>query len=848
MAKSQDIARVRMSQEQTIAATTLSANGDTKRPRRRSGSAARTRAPAFDARAIERRWRERWEQSRVYQPSLTTAPRPYYNLMMFPYPSAEGLHVGNMYSYIGSDVHGRFMAMQGYDVFEPIGFDAFGIHSENFAIKQGEHPYTLTAKNVANFRRQLHEIGNRFDWSHDISSTDPAYYRWTQWIFVKLFKAGLAERRSAPVNWCPNDKTVLADEQVIDGRCERCGAVVERRELEQWFLKITRFAARLLANLDELDWTARVKALQRNWIGRSEGLEFTFAFAGVELAERIAVFTTRPDTIYGATFVVLAPEHPLADAIGTPERRETIAEYRAAAERARIGADPGAPRPVTGVFTGAYAMHPLSGERLPVWVADYVMMEVGTGAIMGVPAHDTRDYAFATAMGLPIRRVVRPTDGDDDTLPFTDDGVLANSGNFTRLPSAEARAAIADSFEAHSKGHRRVTYHLRDWLISRQRYWGPPIPIIYCPEHGAVPVPEEDLPVVLPYVENYRPTGTGVSPLASVSEFVETTCPICGKPARRETDVSDNFLDSAWYFLRYPSSDDEREPWNPELTRKWLPPQMYIGGAEHSVLHLMYARFITMAMHELGYLDFEEPFPRFRANGIITASGAKISKSHGNTINPDVYVRRYGADVFRTYLLFMGPYEAGGEFNDRGLGGVVRFLDRVWRFTLEHADTVSREGPDGERRRVMHSAIRQVTEDTAALKYNTAIAALMKYLNELERQAAVALEELTTFVRLLAPYAPFITEELWHHLGHTSSIHTQSWPQYDEAAARADTVTVVVQVNGRLRDRLVVPADLPETAVTERALALENVQRHVRSRAVRNVIYVPGRLVNLVLA
>jgi leucyl-tRNA synthetase len=808
--------------------------------------------PTYDFPAFEARWRERWEASGLYRPDLRRAKRPYYNLMMFPYPSAEGLHVGNMYAYVGSDIHGRWQAMNGFDVFEPMGFDAFGIHSENFAIKRGLHPKALTAQNVRHFREeQLMRIGNRFDWSHEVQTTDPRYYRWTQWIFVQLFKAGLAERKRAAVNWCPKDKTVLADEQVINGRCERCGTLVERRWLEQWFLKITNYADRLLDNLDTLDWSERVKNIQRNWIGRSQGLAFDLPVAGAS-DERIRVYTTRPDTIYGVTFVALAPQHPAVERIVAPARRAAVSAYQEEAARRGTDAEAGE-RPMTGVFTGAYAVHPLTGELVPIWVADYVLMEYGTGAIMGVPAHDERDLGFAHAVGLPVRRVVAPSDAVETPEPldvaFTDPGILVESGLYTGMDSGQASEAIVAEMEARGLGERTVTYHLRDWLISRQRYWGPPIPIIYCPDHGAVPVPEDQLPVLLPDVKEYAPTGTGASPLAHVPEFVETTCPICGKPARRETDVSDNFLDSAWYYLRYPSSDDDTQPWNPKLTRKWLPVDMYIGGAEHSVLHLMYARFITMAMHDLGHLEFEEPFTRFRANGTITAEGAKISKSKGNVINPDEYIARYGADVFRTYLVFMGPYEQGGDFSDRGIGGVVRFLDRVWRL-VEHYATSARDGqPEGEARRIMHGTIKRVTDDIAVLKYNTCIAALMEYLNSLEaHQDAVTREELRTLLVLLAPFAPYITEELWQRIaGPGASVHRQSWPAYDEAALRRATVTVVVQVNGKVRGQLELPREADEAEVTAAALATERVRSAFGDAPIRRTVYVPGRLINIVV-
>ena len=791
----------------------------------------------------------RWEEQKLYQVDLRHARRPYYNLMMFPYPSAEGLHVGNVYSYTGSDIHGRWMAMQGYDVFEPMGFDAFGIHSENFAIKKGIHPRILTAHNIERFReQQLKRIGNRFDWSHELQTTDPHYYRWTQWIFLQLFKGGLAERKSAPVNWCPKDKTVLADEQVINGRCERCDSIVERRWLEQWFLKITQYAQKLLDDLDWLDWSERVKTAQRTWIGRSEGLEFSMAIDGMP-GQSIQVYTTRPETVFGMTFVALAPQYPLVANITDESHRAAVSAYQETASRHRPGIS-GAEHSVSGVFTGAYALHPITGERLPIWIAGYVLGGHGAGAVMGVPAHDEMDMAFAQAKGLPVHIVVQPP-GAAAPLPnqhevaFVQPGVLIHSDEFSGMPSEQARAAIMNWFEAHGIGTRAVKYRLRDWLISRQRYWGPPIPIIYCPEHGAVPVPEDQLPVLLPDVENWMPTGTGSSPLAAIESFVKTTCPICGQPARRETDVSDNFLDSAWYYLRYPSHNDDTQPWNPAITRTWLPVDMYIGGAEHSLLHLMYARFIAMALHDLGHLDFEEPFKRFRANGTITKDGAKISKSRGNVVNPDGYIARFGADVFRVYIMFMGPYEVGGDFSDRGIGGVVRFLNRVWQLVTQHNANAAARAPEGEAKRAMHLAIKRATEDVAALKYNTAIAALMEYLNALESKRQITRKELQTLLVLLAPFAPFITEELWDRLGNHNSIHRATWPSFDPQAIRAEIMTIVVQVNGRVRDQLTVPHDASEEEIKQLARTSEKVQRFIVDQPVRNVIYIPGRLVNI---
>ncbi|GHO59073.1 leucine--tRNA ligase [Ktedonobacter robiniae] len=814
------------------------------------------RPPSYDFASFEAKWRTRWEEQRLYQVDLQRAKKPFYNLMMFPYPSAEGLHVGNMYSYVGTDIQGRYKAMQGYDVFEPIGFDAFGIHSENFAIKQGVHPRILTKRNIEHFReRQLKHIGNRFDWSHEVDTTSPEYYRWTQWIFLQLFKAGLAERKSASVNWCPKDKTVLADEQVINGRCERCDSIVERRWLEQWFLKTTKYAQRLLDDLEGLDWSERVKNLQRNWIGRSEGLNFALQVVsepeisgetqpGQDVA--IQAYTTRPDTIFGVTFVALSARHPAIEAITAQERRAEVQTFQERMSKLAVDAERG----TSGVFTGAYARHPLTGERLPIWIADYVLEGHGTGAIMGVPAHDQTDMLFARSVGLPIRFVVRSADVaavQDEQEANEEDGILYDSGEFTGMASAEAREAVIAWFTERGLGERSVSYRLRDWLISRQRYWGPPIPIIYCPEHGAVPVPEDQLPVVLPDVENWRPTGTGASPLAAIEEFVNTTCPICGQPARRETDVNDNFLDSSWYFMRYISSDDATQAWDPALARKWLPVDMYIGGAEHSVLHLMYARFITKALHDLGLLENNEPFKRFRANGMITRDGAKISKSRGNIINPDDYIERFGADVFRVYLLFMGPYEGGGDFSDRGISGVVRFLERAWRLVEQYSQYAPQAPSSPEALRSMHIIIKRVSEDTASLKYNTAIAAIMEYVNGIIERRAASKAELETLLVLLAPYAPYMAEELWEQMGKSGSVHRASWPEYDPEAIQAQRVTIAVQVNGRLRDTIEIPASASAEEVQRHAQETERVQHFIEGRSVKRVVYVPGRLVNIVI-
>jgi leucyl-tRNA synthetase len=814
---------------------------------------------------VEKKWQEAWEArgtNRRSSEELRTAERPYYNLMMFPYPSAEGLHVGNIYAFTGADVHGRFRRLTGYDVFEPIGFDAFGIHSENFALKVGVHPMDLIPKNVANFTRQLRRTGGMFDWSHTVDTTDPAYYRWTQWVFLKLFEAGLAEQKEAPVNWCPSCMTVLANEQVVGGRCERCDTPVEQRRISQWFFKITKYAQRLLDNLDTIDWSETTTKAQRNWIGRSEGAELVFpliaASAGHDAVDpdtvrdpgetAIRVFTTRPDTVFGATFMVLAPEHPAVDRLVTDDRREAVEAYRAEAQRTDLVSRQKADKSKTGVFTGGYCRNPATGDAIPVWIADYVLMDYGTGAIMAVPGHDERDFEFATEFGLPIPRVVAGP-GDDADTPLAEawagDGVLVNSGAFDGLGKVEAIRAVTEWLAERGMGELRVNYRLHDWCISRQRYWGPPIPVIHCDACGAVPVPEEDLPVVLPRVEDFRPDDSGISPLARVAEWYETTCPSCGGDARRETDVSDTFLDSGWYFLRYPSTDFDDRAIDAEITKNWLPVDCYIGGNEHAVLHLMYSRFLTMVLHDLGHVDFDEPFTRFRAHGLIIREGAKMSKSKGNVIVPDPIIEQYGADTFRLYLMFLGPFDEGGDYRDEGIQGPFGFLHRLWDTVVAAEDRPA----DPEVERKLHQTIGQVSEQLPELGYNTSIAAMMEYLNTVRaggRTAARA--EVEPLVVMVAPFCPHIAEELWERLGHSQGIFDAApWPEFDPDKAREQRVEVAVQVNGKLRGTVSLDVDANADVAEAAARADANVARHLEGVTVRRVIHVPNRLVNFVV-
>ena len=796
--------------------------------------------PSYDPAALEAKWQTRWNERHTNEPDLDRAARPFYNLMMFPYPSAEGLHVGNMFAFTGADIYGRFKRLQGYDVFEPMGFDAFGIHSENYALAIGTNPAKLIPQNIATFRRQLRRFGGMFDWRHELSTTDPAYYKWTQWLFLQLFKAGLAYKKRAAVNWCPKDKTVLANEQVIDGRCERCDTPVEQRFLDQWFFRITDFAERLLANLEQIDWSNSTKLLQRNWIGRSEGAELIFETPS---GKKITVFTTRPDTVFGATYLVLAPEHPFVDELTAVEQRAAVKAYQREVQSKDVVSRRVGEKKKTGVFIGSYARNPATGESIPIWIADYVLMEYGTGAIMAVPAHDKRDFEFATEFKLPIRQVVSVP---GETLPIvSDSGTLINSGAFDGLSFAEGLRKIVGWLAERGLATPRVQYRLHDWCISRQRYWGPPIPIIYCEKCGVVPVPEKDLPVELPYIEDFRPDDTGVSPLARHEEWYFVKCPQCGSRGRRETDVSDTFLDSAWYHLRYPSTEFHDRPFDPARTKQWLPVSSYIGGNEHAVLHLLYARFICLVLKDLGHVQFDSPYPKFRAHGLIVKDGAKMSKSRGNVVVPDIYIKDWGADTFRMYLMFLGPFQEGGDFRDSGIVGQRRFLERLWAMVHEAAAQGGGESAPDAVRPMLHRTIRKVTGDTEALHYNTAIATMMEYVNELKEVRNRELLE--PLVLMLAPYAPHIAEELWEVLGHTDSVFQARWPSYDEKLASAGDVEIAVQVNGKLRSRLIVPRGMAEKDVLDRVLADEAVKKFVDGQKVKKVIFVQDRLVNLVV-
>ena len=807
-------------------------------------------AITYDPSAIERKWQRIWQERGTNHTDLQRAQRPFYALMMFPYPSAEGLHVGNLFAFTGNDIYGRFQRLMGHNVFEPLGYDAFGIHSENYALKVGQHPMELIPRNIANFQRQLERAGLMVDWRYRLATTDPSYYKWTQWLFLQLLEQGLAYRKQAAVNWCPSCKTVLANEQVIAGGvCERCKTPVEQRLLEQWFFRISDYSPRLLENLDHIDWSDTTKTAQRNWIGRSEGAEIAFETQDVKGNEcEIRVFTTRPDTIYGATYLVLAPEHPLVESLTKPKEKKRVDEYRERTKKQDLVTRKTSTEK-TGVRTGSYAINPATEKEIPIWVSDYVLMEYGTGAIMGVPGHDQRDFEFATKFELPIVRVVCG-EREDASAPlheaFTEceSGTLVNSGVFDGFRVEAAKKAILDLLTKGGSAKPIVHYRLHDWCISRQRYWGPPIPIIYCESCGVVPVPEKDLPVILPFIEDFKPDDSGVSPLARHEEWYRVECPRCGKMGRRETDVSDTFLDSAWYFLRYPSVGRDDVPFEKSVTKKWLPVNSYIGGNEHAVLHLLYSRFITMVLHDAGHLEFEEPFTRFRAHGHIIREGAKMSKTQGNIVNPDEYIEQWGADAFRTYLMFLGPYEQGGDFRDQSISGPRRFLDRMFA----SVQNMSSDGsPDHSVMRKLHQTIRKVGEDIQRLSYNTAVAAMMEYMNVLRKgERTPHRDEVLPLIPLVSPFAPHIAEELWEQTGGTGSVFDSAWPSFDAALAVDDSIELVVQVNGRVRGKITIARGIDEKAALVAALAEPGVAKFAVGTP-KKVVFVPGRLINIVV-
>jgi leucyl-tRNA synthetase len=810
---------------------------------------SKPRRSSYVPQEIEPKWQKTWEERRVMKADDSSAKPKYYDLVMYPYPSGD-LTVGHARNYVMGDVLARMKKMQGFEVLHPFGWDAFGLPAENAAMKRGNlHPETWTLANIEKGKRELKMLGILYDWDREVTSSLPDYYRWTEWLFLLFYERGLAYRAMAPVNWCPVDKTVLANEQVINGRCWRHPDVeVEKRDLEQWFFKITDYADRLLDDLALLDkWPNKVRVMQTNWIGRSHGAEVDFPVVGLD-NEVVRIYTTRPDTLFGATFMVLAPEHPLVERITTDEHRARVREYveqaRKATEIDRLSTD----RPKTGVATGGFTTNPMNGEQIPIWVADYVLITYGTGAIMAVPAHDERDFEFATTYGLPIREVIAPPGGPQGTLreAYVGPGVMVNSGQFSGVDSTAGAEKVIDWLEAQGKGKRAVKYRLRDWLISRQRYWGCPIPIVYCPTDGIVPVPAADLPVLLP--KEYKP-------LSENPSFYTTACPKCGRAARRETDTMDTFIDSSWYFLRYASPHDATRPFDPELANHWMPVDQYTGGVEHAILHLLYSRFFTKVLHDAGLLEVSEPFMRLFNQGMVKRFGQVMSKSAGNGVSPDELVAEQGADAGRIYEMFIGPPEEDVEWTDAGLNGVSRFLYRVWRLVLEpESIVVEGSGADLEvLRRKVAQTVGKVTEHFDELRFNTAVAALMELANTMQdylkgggARSAEWDSVVRTLVKLLNPLAPHIAEEMWERLGEREMLAEASWPVFDAAAAAEPKVTLVVQVGGKLRDRLNLDAGVPEAAVLEAAMKSEKVRAALNGRGPSKVIYVQDRLINLV--
>jgi len=836
----------------------------------------------YEHRTVEPKWQARWREAKLHRTTFDPKRPKFYALDMFPYPSGSGLHVGHCEGYTATDIIARWKRMQGFNVLHPMGWDAFGLPAENYAIKTGIHPRITTEEAIANFRRQIDSIGFAYDWEREVNTTDPGYVKWTQWIFLQLHKQGLAYEGTVPINWCPSCKTGLANEEVTQGCCERCGAGVERKDMRQWLLRITRYAQRLLDDLVLCDWPESTLAMQRNWIGRSDGAEAIFRVAdktGWRGTEEIKVFTTRPDTLYGATYMVLSPEHPLVERITTDEQRGAVHAYQAAARKKSDLERTDLNKEKTGAFTGAYAINPVNNEKTPVWIADYVLATYGTGAIMAVPAHDQRDYEFATKFGLPIKEVVRPADGSaaEPGKAFCDDGVNVNSGIIDGLPTNEAKAKICAYLESKNLGRATVSYRLRDWVFSRQRYWGEPIPVVHCQACGAVPVPESELPVRLPEVERYEPTGTGESPLAGIEAWVNTKCPACGGPAKRETNTMPQWAGSCWYYLRYLDAKNDQAAWSPEAEREWQPVDLYVGGAEHAVLHLLYSRFWHKVLFDLGYVSTPEPFKKLRHQGTVLAfsyqdgmgryhapdevelrgddaflkatgeklkvSVEKMAKSMLNGINPDDVVAQYGADVLRLYEMFMGEFELPKPWDPRAIEGCARFGKRIWRLVEEWSP--DKEPSEDAHLRLRHKTIKKVTGDLEKMAFNTAIAAMMEYVNELVGKGATR-EDLIALVKLVGPFAPHLGDEAWEKLGEKGFLIEAEWPTFDPALTLDAVVTLAIQVNGKMRGSVDLARDAAEDEVRRRALAVPNVAKHLEGKTVRKVIVVPGRIVNIV--
>lgn len=798
----------------------------------------------YNHKQIETKWRDIWKDHPVNVDG--EGKEKYYCLDMFPYPSGSGLHVGHWRGYVLSDVWSRYKVLQGYYVLHPMGWDAFGLPAENYAIKMGVHPAKATAKNVENFKRQLNEISAIYDWTKEVNTTDPDYYKWTQWIFVKMFKEGLAYEKEMPINWCPDCKTGLANEEVVNGACERCGSEVTKKNLRQWMLKITAYAERLLNDLQTLDWPAKVIKMQSDWIGKSYGAEIDFKVEGIE--EEIKVFTTRPDTLYGSTFMVLAPEHAIVSKLASDDNREEVEKYVFDTSM-KSSVDRLQEKEKTGVFTGSYAINPLNGAKIPIWISDYVLADYGTGAIMCVPAHDDRDFAFAKKFNLPIVQVIAEEGKEIEDLQeaYTSEGVMINSDVFNGMKSTESKEAIATYLEEHEIGKKTTNYKLRDWVFSRQRYWGEPIPIVHCDKCGAVAVPEDQLPITLPDVETYEPTGTGESPLADIEEWVNTSCPECGGHAKRETNTMPQWAGSSWYYLRYVDPDNKEAIVSPEKAKEWLPVDMYVGGIEHAVLHLLYARFYTKFLYDIGVVEFEEPFKRLFNQGMICKNGAKMSKSKGNVVSPDDLVEKYGCDSLRLYELFVGPPELDSEWDDRGIDGVYRFVNRVWNLVMENADRDVKVTKELEK--VRHQLTYEVTHRLNSFHLNTVVSAFMEYTNKLiaisKKQGGVDKETLKTLITLLAPFIPHMAEELWRTLGQESSVFNQSWPEYDEEKMKEDEVEMPVQINGKVRATITIGVDEAKDSVLDKARAA--IESKLDGKNIVKEIYVPNKIINIVV-
>lgn len=803
---------------------------------------------------IDQKWQKKWEESGLYNFDDNSDKPKLYTLEMFSYPSGSKLHAGHWFNYGPVDSWARMKRMQGYNVFQPMGFDAFGLPAENYAIKTGIHPKDSTDKNIETMEAQLRAMGAMFNWDHEVVTCKPDYYKWTQWVFLKLYEKGLAYRKKAPVNWCPSCNTVLANEQVIDGCCERCDTEVTKKDLTQWFLKITDYAEELLEKLDELDWPEKTKAMQRHWIGKSTGAEVTFKVKDSSIS--FDVFTTRADTLFGVSYVVLAPESPLVDELTKDEYKESVENYKIAAKKQSEIERQSITREKTGVFTGSYAINPVNGKEVPVWVGDYVLATYGTGAVMAVPAHDDRDFAFATKYNLPIVKVI---DGGKE-LPFTEYGTLVNSEEFNGLKSQEAKEAIVKKLESISCGCGKTNYRLRDWLVSRQRYWGAPIPIVYCDKCGTVAVPEDKLPVELPYNVEFAPDGK--SPLTKCDEFINTTCPVCGGPAKREADTLDTFVCSSWYFLRYVDNSNSSKAFDSNKVNKMLPVDMYVGGPEHACMHLLYARFVTKALRDMGYINFDEPFKALRHQGLILGpDGQKMSKSKGNTISPDEYIKEFGSDVFRMYLMFGFAYEEGGAWSDEGIKAVSKFIDRIERTLQSCMDKMnskkniknSMDKEEKELNYARHYAIKSVSDDAEKLQFNTSIARLMefntslsKYCNEELINSNFLKETVMDFIKLLAPFAPHFAEEQWSLMGMAFSVFNQSWPVFHPKALIKDEIEIAIQINGKIKSKINISSSLNEEAIKEAALDDEKIKENLEGKDVKKVIVIKGRLVNIV--